>query len=105
MIKEYQELIDRCDYYEEFTKDEIIALYSEDLEFMYIYYYLKSLYGNKDFYLFYKKGCDRYAHLEIGMYVIFIGSDIRFIEILNGRDVSCNTDDIKIAMRELNKYD
>lgn len=105
MSKEYQELIDRCDYYEEFTKDEILSLYSEDLEFIYIYYYLKNLYGNKDFYLYYKKGFDRYLHLEIGMYVIFIESNIRFIEILNGNTVSYNTDDIKIAMRELNKYD
>ena len=104
-INDLIDLIDMCENFDIFTKDEIIKDYEDDLQLLYIYYYVKSAYGDKDFYLYYKKSFDTNADLEIDMFVVMLDDyTIRYIEMTDKITVYYNTDDIKIAKAELNRY-
>lgn len=101
--KEIREISKMCGDFSLFTKTEIVNDYDDDLEFLYIYLYVKNFYGDEAFYLYYKKAFDK--GINIDMFVVVLEDNkILYIEIMDNNTVLYTTEDIKMIKAEINRY-
>lgn len=88
-----------------FEKEEIDMLVDDELQFSYIYNYIKNVYKYCDYKVYY-----RWSYLSLSngrpddLYLIEInGSIVRFIEITNNMNIKYNTNNMMVAKQRIKK--
>lgn len=88
-----------------FEKEEIEMLVDVDLQFAYLYNYIKNVYKYCDYKVYYWSTYLVLSNgIAIDLYLIEInGVIVRFIEVTNNSNIKYNTNDMKKAEEQIKK--